>query len=60
MTVNEIESAIKKLPPKEISKLSEWFEKFEAQMWDEQIASDLEWGKFRTLIDEAEMLITTS
>jgi hypothetical protein len=54
MTVSEIESAIKKLPPEEISRLSEWFEEFEAQMWDEQIASDLERGKLKTLIEEAE------
>ena len=53
MTVNEIESAIKKLPPEEISRLSEWFEEFEAQIWDEQIASDLERGKFKTQLDEA-------
>lgn len=42
MTVTEIESAIQKLPRTEISKLSEWFEKFESQFWDKQIAEDLE------------------
>lgn len=54
MTVTEIESAIEKLPPNEISELSEWFTEFEAKMWDEQIASDLENGNLRSLIEEAE------
>lgn len=54
MTVTEIESAIKELPPSEISKLSEWFEEFEAEIWDEQIAADLNSGKLLDLIAEAE------
>lgn len=54
MTVSQIESAIKELPPEEFSKLSEWFEVFEAQIWDEQIKADLESGKLQSLIDEAE------
>ncbi len=54
MTVTEIESAIKKLPPNEVSKLSEWLEEFEARIWDEQIADDLQNGKLRNLIEETE------
>ncbi|MGC2235470.1 MAG: hypothetical protein WA584_04885 [Pyrinomonadaceae bacterium] len=54
MTVAEIESAIKKLPPNEISELSEWFAGFEAKVWDEQIAKDLQNGKLKSLIEEAE------
>ncbi len=54
MTVTEIESAIEKLPPNEVSELSEWFAKFEAQIWDEQIAEDLQNGKLKSLIEEAE------
>ena len=54
MTVNEIERAIEKLPPNEVSALSEWFAKFEAQIWDEQIAEDLRNGKLKSLINEAE------
>jgi len=54
MTVSEIESAIKRLPPNEISKLSEWFEEFEARIWDKQIAADLQNGKLQALVDEAE------
>lgn len=54
MTVTEIESAIKNLPPNEISELSEWFAEFEAQIWDEKIAEDLQNGKLKSLMEEAE------
>jgi hypothetical protein len=54
MTVQEIEKAIKELTPNDVSKLAEWFEEFEAQLWDAQIKEDLENGKLRELISEAE------
>lgn len=54
MTVAEIEMAIKKLPPTEIPKLSEWFEDFEARIWDKKIKRDLQSGKLQNLIEEAE------
>jgi len=54
MTVMEIESAIKKLPPNEVSKLSKWLEEFEARIWDKQIERDLQNGKLQDLIEEAE------
>jgi len=54
LTVKEIESAIEQLPPSEVSKLSEWFERFEAEIWDEQIAADMKNGKLQRLIEEAE------
>ena len=54
MTVTEIESAIAKLPPNEISELSEWFAEFEAQVWDKQIADDLQNGSLKKLLAEAE------
>ena len=54
MTVSQIESAIKELTPEERSKLSEWFDEFDAQMWDDKIEADLESGKLQTLLDEAE------
>ncbi len=54
MTVTEIESAIKKLPPNEVSKLSKWLEEFEARIWYKQIERDLQNGKLQDLIEEAE------
>jgi hypothetical protein len=54
MTVTEIESAIEKLPPNEVSKLSRWLEEFEARSWDKQIKRDLQNDNLRSLIEEAE------
>ncbi len=54
MSVTEIESAIVKLPPNEFSALSEWFAEFEAKIWDEQIAEDLQNGNLRSLMEGAE------
>ena len=55
MTVAEIEKAIEKLPSNEVSALSEWFAEFEAKIWDEEIAEDLQNGRLQSLIEEAEM-----
>lgn len=54
MTVQEIEKAIKELPPNDLSKLSEWFEEFEAKVWDTQIEEDLKNGRLKSLMDEAD------
>jgi len=40
MTVKDIEQAITQLPNSEVVELSAWFEEFESQLWDEQIADD--------------------
>lgn len=53
-SVAEIEAAIEKLPPDEFSELSQWFAEFEARVWDEQIADDLQSGKLKNLLEEAE------
>ncbi len=54
LTIAEIESAIEKLPPSEVSKLSEWFAEFEEQVRDEKNERDLQNGTLKSLIDEAE------
>lgn len=54
ITITEIESAIENLSPDEFSEFSKWFEEFEERIWDNKIAGDLENGKLRNLIDEAE------
>jgi hypothetical protein len=48
-TVAEIESAIKELPKDELAELSAWFERYESELWDEQIASDSRSGRFADL-----------
>ena len=53
MDVKEIEKAIVNLPPTDIAELAKWFEEFHAQVWDEQIVSDMKAGRLRSLLEEA-------
>jgi hypothetical protein len=53
MSVKDIEQAIKELPRQEIAELSQWFEEFQNQMWDEQIERDANAGRFDKLIAQA-------
>ena len=53
MSVKEIEQAITKLPRQEIAELSQWFEEFQNQNWDEQIERDANAGRFDKLIEQA-------
>ena len=45
VSIVEIENAIKNLPPEKVNELMEWFVKYHAEIWDEQIADDLETGR---------------
>lgn len=54
MDVEEIESAIKRLPPSEVARLAEWFEEYHARLWDERIERDAAAGRLDALIEEAE------
>lgn len=53
MSVKEIEQAIAQLPRSEVTELSQWFEEFQAQMWDEQIERDAKAGRFDELMEQA-------
>jgi hypothetical protein len=52
-TVQEIEAAIRKLPPKEIEAVADWLAELREEMWDRQIAADAQSGKLNSLIQEA-------
>ena len=52
-TVQEIEQAISRLSSKELSRLREWFDKFDADVWDRQFAGDAQAGKLDRLADRA-------
>ena len=52
-TVKEIEKAIAELPPKKLSILRSWFEKFDAAVWDKQIERDVKAGKLDALANKA-------
>jgi len=51
--VEAIEARIRELPPQDFAALREWFQAFENERWDRQIAADFKAGKFNTLIEKA-------
>ena len=51
--LEEIETAIAKLPPDELAKLRQWFEEFASQHWDAQIERDAKAGKLDRLAAKA-------
>ena len=53
MSIHEIEQAITELSPDELARFREWFEEFDAQMWDEQSENDAKAGKLDKLADKA-------
>ena len=50
----ELEEAISKLPPAELSQFTEWFEEFKADQWDRQIERDAKNGKLDHLAKRAD------
>jgi hypothetical protein len=54
MDIKEIESAIVQLPPSEVAKLAEWFEEFQAQLWDRRLEQDVQTGRLDALLKHAE------
>ena len=55
MSIVEIENAIKELPPEKVNELMEWFAGYHAEIWDKQIADDLNGGRFDALLDEIDL-----
>jgi hypothetical protein len=52
-TVEQIEAAILKLSPQELSHLADWVLDLDEQCWDEQIEQDIVAGKLDFLAQEA-------
>jgi hypothetical protein len=52
-TVEQIEAAILKLSPQELSQLADWVLDLDEQRWDEQIERDIAAGKLDFLAQEA-------
>jgi hypothetical protein len=46
VSVQELESAVAKLTPEELSTFSEWFEEYRADLWDQKIEADALRGRF--------------
>lgn len=52
-TVKELQSAVSQLSPQELARFREWFEEFEAEMWDRQFEDDAKAGKLDNLANQA-------
>jgi hypothetical protein len=52
--VEEIESAISKLPPEEFRRIAAWLLALEQTRWDEQMDRDSANGKLDALFEEAD------
>ncbi len=51
--VQEIEQAVAKLSPEELSNFRGWFAEFDAEAWDQQFAADVAAGRLDELANEA-------
>jgi hypothetical protein len=54
LRVKEIEQAITKLPAEDLTELAAWFSEFYAEVWDEQIKTDLQTGRLDALLKEVD------
>lgn len=51
--VEELEIRVRNLPKEEFTKFRDWFFELESEIWDKQIKSDFQAGKFNRLIEKA-------
>jgi hypothetical protein len=52
-TVQDIEKAVSKLPPEDLTAFRAWFAEFDAEAWDKQFERDVAAGRLDKLADEA-------
>jgi hypothetical protein len=52
-TVQEIESAITQLKPKDIHAVADWLLEYRETLWDKKIVNDAQAGKLDSLIKKA-------
>jgi hypothetical protein len=52
-TVRDIENAIRRLSPQDLTELRRWFAEFDAAAWDAQFEADVRNGKLDTMADQA-------
>jgi hypothetical protein len=53
MTVEDIENAIAKLAPRELDRLRDWFEEFQAARFDDKIERDAKASKLDRIAEQA-------
>ena len=52
-TVQELEKAVKHLSEQDLARFREWFEQYDAQIWDKQFERDAKSGKLDELANRA-------
>ena len=52
-TVQEIEKAVSRLSLEDLARFREWFEEFDAKIWDKQFEADVKAGKLDKLANQA-------
>jgi hypothetical protein len=52
MTVKELEKAVARLTPEELAEFRAWFQRFDMDEWDRQIAEDVEAGRLDGFAEE--------
>lgn len=52
-TIQEIESAIRKLSPEDLASLRDWLADYDGDQWDRQIEADMKSGKLDSFAKEA-------
>jgi hypothetical protein len=51
--LQEIEQAVSKLSPDELSAFRDWFAEFDAEIWDRQFEEDVAAGRLNQLAEKA-------
>ena len=52
-SIKNIQSEVKKLPKLELCRFRDWFDEYDANLWDLQIENDIKNDKFQKLAEEA-------
>jgi hypothetical protein len=52
-SIEEIESAIKNLPPEDLTRFRKWYDEFEASQWDREIEEDVHAGRLEQASGQA-------
>ena len=53
MSIQELKQAVTQLPSKDLARFREWFDEFEAQVWDKQFETDAKSGKLEKISEQA-------
>jgi len=53
MSIQELKQAVTQLPPKDLARFREWFDEFDAQVWDKQFETDAKSGKLDKIAEQA-------